>query len=838
MPYKTLSLAIVTLLFSQVALAEDKDDEVADLGTLTITATKARTLLAFDDSKKASDLTVQKSSLQHRSATLGNALAGEVGVHSNPFGGGASAPVVRGQEGVRVKVLQNGLGVADMSTISPDHAVAVDTLLASRVEIVRGASTLMHANASTAGVINVADNRILSKMPRAVTGESMFRYTTGSHEKMALAGLSVPVGRKFALRAEVMGRDAKPYNVPAINFGEILTYLPDSQNRSKVGSLGLSYIGNQGYFGLSWSERADKYGLVGHNHKFDGCSGHILDSNNTSVGRAYLNPYPHLMQDEDIIGGLHFHCGTDYDQDPAHSHDNVYGHQHDHTQKAPWVDMKVRTIGASGELLNFMPSIDKIAFQASKSRYRHSEFDEGKTIKDPACTNCTKFVQGNTVEYANDALLGKLSVYQSPNDKLSLVWGVDAQTNRTSALIPNLSEKISNRRPLVKNTQKTVGLFGLSQYQLGKWRLEAGVRHENTHMPIEYNLDEIKAQIDSQSSATPQSYPDLSAYRNDATSYALSALWDLSSKTRLDATFSHNERLPTPMELYYHGKHLATNSFLYGNRHLNKEKSDNMELGINYRGDKWWFKSSAYANRFNNYIHPENLYKHGNLTMRRFTESKADIRGAEVELGYHFTPNQSIALFGDVVRGRLHGFAPTLGNDIYGAPVVVGYEDPDECGIEADDPEYEEWCAITKTPVIGKDVVARPDRSAPRMSPARLGFRLNGDYGNFSTMLEYTRMFAQNRVSHSVATKYDSECPHHEYGRSRLCPIHIYEDITDGYHLLNVGVDYHRVIGQTDTTWSLRGNNLLNEKVYVHNSFLPFVPQQGRNVSLAVNMKF
>lgn len=105
MPYKTLSLAIATLLFSQVALAEDKDDEVADLGTLTITATKARTLLAFDDSKKASDLTVQKSSLQHRSATLGNALAGEVGVHSNPFGGGASAPVVRGQEGVRVKVL-------------------------------------------------------------------------------------------------------------------------------------------------------------------------------------------------------------------------------------------------------------------------------------------------------------------------------------------------------------------------------------------------------------------------------------------------------------------------------------------------------------------------------------------------------------------------------------------------------------------------------------------------------------------------------------------------------------------------------------------------------------
>lgn len=61
--------------------------------------------------------------------------------------------MVRGQEGVRVKVLNNGLNVADMANVSPDHAIAVDTLLASRVEVVRGASTLMHANASPAGLL-------------------------------------------------------------------------------------------------------------------------------------------------------------------------------------------------------------------------------------------------------------------------------------------------------------------------------------------------------------------------------------------------------------------------------------------------------------------------------------------------------------------------------------------------------------------------------------------------------------------------------------------------------------------------------------------------------------
>ncbi|WP_053091249.1 TonB-dependent receptor plug domain-containing protein [Neisseria bacilliformis] len=102
---------------------------------------------------------------QSRSATLGNALAGENGVHTNPFGGGASAPVIRGQEGVRVKMLQNGSDVVDMSAISPDHAVASDTLLAKQVEIVRGTPTLLYSSASPAGVVNITDSRIPEKVP-------------------------------------------------------------------------------------------------------------------------------------------------------------------------------------------------------------------------------------------------------------------------------------------------------------------------------------------------------------------------------------------------------------------------------------------------------------------------------------------------------------------------------------------------------------------------------------------------------------------------------------------------------------------------------------------------
>ncbi|VEI45010.1 iron-regulated outer membrane protein [Actinobacillus equuli] len=62
------------------------------------------------------------------------------------------------------------------------------------------------------------------------------------------------------------------------------------------------------------------------------------------------------------------------------------------------------------------------------------------------------------------------------------------------------------------------------------------------------------------------------------------------------------------------------------------------------------------------------------------------------------------------------------------------------------------------------------------------------------------------------------------------------ENKTQGYNLLNLGIDYNRIIKNVDYTFSLRANNVLNEQIYIHNSFLPYVPQIGRNFTFAVNV--
>ncbi|WP_162900172.1 TonB-dependent receptor plug domain-containing protein, partial [Acinetobacter baumannii] len=109
---------------------------------------------------------IDTSKLKQRSTTLGDALGTELGIHSNQYGGGASTPIIRGQEGKRIKVLQNNADVLDMSNMSPDHAVTVEPSLAKSIEIIRGASTLLYSSNSAAGVVNVIDYKIPTQMPQ------------------------------------------------------------------------------------------------------------------------------------------------------------------------------------------------------------------------------------------------------------------------------------------------------------------------------------------------------------------------------------------------------------------------------------------------------------------------------------------------------------------------------------------------------------------------------------------------------------------------------------------------------------------------------------------------
>jgi iron complex outermembrane receptor protein len=82
--------------------------------------------------------------------TIGETLARQPGVSATSFGPNASRPVLRGFQGERIRVLTDGIGSIDVSNTSVDHAVAINPLIAERVEVLRGPSALLFGSRRSA----------------------------------------------------------------------------------------------------------------------------------------------------------------------------------------------------------------------------------------------------------------------------------------------------------------------------------------------------------------------------------------------------------------------------------------------------------------------------------------------------------------------------------------------------------------------------------------------------------------------------------------------------------------------------------------------------------------
>ena len=139
--------------------------------------------------------------------TLGETLSNEPGITSQSFGAGVGTPVIRGQSGSRVRVMQNSLGNNDVSSLSPDHANGVDPIIAERVEVLRGASTLLYGSGAIGGVVNVIDNRIPEKVPdKLLGGAGEQRYDSATTESSS--ALKLEGGKdKFSYHVDGFYRD-------------------------------------------------------------------------------------------------------------------------------------------------------------------------------------------------------------------------------------------------------------------------------------------------------------------------------------------------------------------------------------------------------------------------------------------------------------------------------------------------------------------------------------------------------------------------------------------------------------------------------------------------------
>jgi iron complex outermembrane receptor protein len=208
-------------------------------------------------------------------ATLGATLANELGVSATGYGAGSSRPVIRGLEGSRVQILQNGLSVGDVSNISQDHAVGNNMQNARQVEILRGAAALLYGSGSSGGLVNVVNDRILTNLPDRPTGAVSTSYETVNNGRAGSVGVDGAFG-SVAVHVDTAINNANNYTIPGgsiqppggwtvppdgVDATNYTGKLPNTfSNQNNLGA-GVSYIGQYGYTGVSVERLNNNYGI-------------------------------------------------------------------------------------------------------------------------------------------------------------------------------------------------------------------------------------------------------------------------------------------------------------------------------------------------------------------------------------------------------------------------------------------------------------------------------------------------------------------------------------------------------------------------------------------------
>ncbi|MEP4889048.1 MAG: TonB-dependent receptor [Aliiglaciecola sp.] len=200
---------------------------------------------------------------QHQAATLGETLSSTPGVHGSYFGPVSSSPIIRGLDGPRIKVMQNGLDVSDASRVGPDHQVATETSTASQIEVLRGPATLLYGSGAIGGVVNVVDNRLPAERQEGFSGEAFAQYDNVANAKTVSTDLNMGSG-DFVFHVDGYNRDTDDYKIPVpANIDETggSGELANSAISAHGFNLGGGWITDDTRVALSYGSMDSEYGL-------------------------------------------------------------------------------------------------------------------------------------------------------------------------------------------------------------------------------------------------------------------------------------------------------------------------------------------------------------------------------------------------------------------------------------------------------------------------------------------------------------------------------------------------------------------------------------------------
>ncbi len=216
--------------------------------TVTASGAEQSTFDAFQSVNSVSSTQITRRA----GTSIGEVLDGETGVAKRSFGPGTSRPVVRGFDGDRVLVLQDGVRAGSVGYASGDHTEPIDPLGSERIEVVKGPATLLYGSSAIGGVVNAISSDENEKH-EGLRGH--FTTLGGTADKQGAVNGGIEYGYKnWLFRGSGSAQRNDDYQTP---IGKV----PNSAARSNSASFGTGYYGDKAFFSGTYTYDLRRYGI-------------------------------------------------------------------------------------------------------------------------------------------------------------------------------------------------------------------------------------------------------------------------------------------------------------------------------------------------------------------------------------------------------------------------------------------------------------------------------------------------------------------------------------------------------------------------------------------------
>ena len=551
-------------------------------------------------------------------ATIGDTLGDTPGIANASFGPGVGQPVIRGQQGPRVSVLQNGTSSADAANVSADHAVAVEALLADSIEVLRGPSTLLYGAGAIGGVVNVIDNRIPLRPIDGVEGGAELRHDGASDMDTSVVRLDAGNGA-FAFHLDALYRDWNNLDIPGRASRNSLAHADDDHDHGEEShdeeehaevETTDGYIGNTG--GRTRNVTA------GGSYHFEG--GFVGLAVSRLENRYGIPAGAHASHD-------HGHGEDVHDHDHEDEHDGHADEDHAHDEDGHGdilLDVEQTRYDLAMELANPLPGFAVARSRLTYTDYQHAEIEGSGEI--------------GTL-YQNETWEGRLEMVHNPLGDLHGALGLQARRGTFSAL--------GEEAFIPRTRSRDIGVFLVEDYHWEAWTFEGGLRVDRDERDPDAAM------------AGRRGFTSVSA--------SASALWNQTDALQWRLSLARSERAPSIEELFSNVdnsgpeswvEHAASAAIELGDADLDTEVSRNVDLALHWHGEANEIEVTLFYNDFADYITLMNTgLEVGEVPVLAYEQQGARFHGVEVSgsfaLGNLAGGELRAGFTADVIRGEL-----------------------------------------------------------------------------------------------------------------------------------------------------------------------------------------